>query len=179
MENARKFAATTDSLKSCRIGRLVACVLLCSGNLVTIGCGNEDPTTVQRVGVSGQVTLDGRPLEAAAIVFHSESSGTFTGNSLGDDALALPAFSFVEDGVYTIDAQDGPTVGTARVEFRPKPIPREELEQAIDQAAKSGNRLPPKTSAVEIPDRYNADSTLRVELVPGENQHNFELTSRP
>lgn len=137
--------------------------------VLAVGCNDRSPT-IDRVGVSGTVTLDGQPLPAGAIVFKCEPK-----NPGGD---AITAFGFVENGRYQIEAENGPTAGLARVQFRPKPLPRGEMEDAIDQSAGSSRRRDPNTTLVAIPEKYGDASTLIVELTAGQNQHNFSLDSR-
>lgn len=135
-----------------------------------IGCETDDQEMVQRASVSGKVTLDGKPLEAGIIVFHSDPKKT--------DGAAVNAFSFVENGFYHIDADQGPAIGSARVEFRSKPLQREQLEDVVDHAAKSRSRHQPPMTVVEIPTKYGSESKLQVEMLEGENNHDFQLDSR-
>lgn len=137
---------------------------------ILCGCNDGDQPMSQRVSVSGQVTLDGQPLKAGAIVFRIE------GQASNDSSTA---FGFVEDGSYCIDADNGPAVGLANVEFRPKPLQREALEQALDQAFQSRTRRPTKTTIVDIPAKYGEGSQLRTQLSRGENRCDFHLESRP
>lgn len=149
--------------------------------IAAVGCHEGGGNAVERVSVTGQVTLDGRPLQAGAIVFHSVSGDPVSpqNDSPQNDQDPITAFSFVENGAYTIDAKNGPAIGVSRVEFRSKPIPREAFEDAIDQAVTSNKREPPPTNVVGIPDIYGVQSTLQVELVAGKNQKDFHLKSKP
>lgn len=150
------------------------CALVCALCVLglSLGCSNSvNQSDYERVSVFGRVTIDGQPLESAAIVFQSPLRA--------DPADQVTTFAFVENGRYRIDAESGPVVGTARVLFRAKPPAREELEAALD-AASSGKRDKTRESlAVAIPDKYGDQSQLSVELSPGiENQHDFQLVSR-
>jgi hypothetical protein len=84
----------------------------------------------------------------------------------------------VENGSYHIDANHGPTVGPARVKFRPKPLQREVLEEVLDQAVKTRTRRPLQATVVEIPAKYVEGLGIQVELARGENRHDFQLDSR-
>lgn len=154
------------------------------------GCGNSvDPSAQERVAVSGRVLLDGRPLQAGAILFHAADdpaayhAGT---NQDGADHLgaegnaggkSITAFGFVENGRYKIDQENGPPWGRARVEFRPKPIDRVKFEIALQEAQK--RRRDPQADVVAIPEKYGDQSILSVELMAGiENKHDFDLNSR-
>ncbi|WP_145416417.1 hypothetical protein [Planctomycetes bacterium K23_9] len=136
------------------------------------GCGSAEGPQVQRVAVHGKVTLDGKPLQAAAIVFHQEQTS--------DDGSAMVTHGMVQDGAYRIDVQNGPAVGLARVEFRPKPLSREEVEAAMDESMKGSRRRVRPSTVVDIPQKYSAKATqLRVQLADGtENQQDFQLDSK-
>lgn len=136
----------------------VVAMLACSG------CGSDADD--QRVAVHGTVTLDGKPLEAAAIVFRSGQ---------GEDQVT--AFGFVESGNYEIAAEEGPRVGRARVEFQRKPIEPAEFEAGLDEAASRRKR--PKLDVVPIPPKYGPKSTFTAEVtLDGENCFDFDLESR-
>jgi hypothetical protein len=121
------------------------------------------------VGVWGEVSLDGKPLKAAAIVFEHDSH---------DGEAAILAHGFVQEGLYRIDAEQGPAVGRCRVRFLPKPLDREEYEAKLDEAAK--RRLAAAPTVVSIPEKYGEDSTLEVNVVGGkENRLDFQLVSEP
>jgi len=90
---------------------------------VLLGCEGQPVETFERAEVSGAVWLDGKPLEDAAIVFHAlNASGEPTGVS---------GHAFVDEGRYRIDADHGPAVGQSRVEFRARPVSREQLEASL------------------------------------------------
>jgi hypothetical protein len=132
------------------------------------GCGPGEEVALERVRVSGQVLLDGEPLQAGAIVFKSADHGT---------GEAVVAHGFVKEGVYSIDAADGPVVGTAQVSFLPKPLDREEYEAKLDEARRSRRKIEP--TVVEIPEQYSGQSELTVQLVGGkENRIDFQLDSQ-
>lgn len=137
------------------------------------GCADStNSPLVDRVSVAGMVTLNGQPLKAGAIVFHGPLDSA--------DGATITSHAFIEDGRYTIDASDGPAIGTSRVEIRPQPRSREEYEALLDQAAKSRRRTTTSPTVVEIPKEYYGEqSELRVELVSGQhNQHDFKLDSK-
>ncbi|HID22761.1 MAG TPA: hypothetical protein EYP14_10220 [Planctomycetaceae bacterium] len=114
----------------------------------------------------GHVRLDGKPLESAAIVFHS-----------GEEEKEVISFAFVENGTYEIAAKDGPLVGKARVEFQPKPVDQEQFEEALEMATRT--RRPVKLTEVVIPPQYvGQNSLLTVEVTEdGDNEFDFELTT--
>jgi hypothetical protein len=128
------------------------------------GCGKADPRG-PRVPVHGEVRLDGQPLLAGVILFHCNE---------GEDKLT--AVGYIENGGYAIAKQDGPLVGTARVEFQAKPVPRDQFEAALDEAARTRRR--PQLDIVAIPPQYGQASQLTAEVTRDGNQpFDFDLRS--
>ena len=117
-----------------------------------VGCGGA-----KRGAVSGQVTLDGQPVDGGEIRFLPN--------------VGMPAWGEIVKGRYAIPAATGPSLGTARVEVR--------------SSRKTGKRFPaippaPPNAMIEetveaIPARYNSQSELKAEIRPCENQVNFDL----
>ena len=143
-----------------RLGTVAVFLLLA----VCGGCGSGSPGP--RAAVHGEVTLDGKPLKAGVVFFHC-----------GEGDQLVVAQAFVENGKYEIDAEKGPVVGLARVQFQPKPIPEAEFEAALEAASRK--RRKPKLVVVEVPEHYRTESTLTAEVTEsGDNRFDFELTSR-
>jgi hypothetical protein len=109
--------------------------------------------------VSGQITLEGRPIGPGTISFLPDKSK-------GTEGLAATG-KFGPDGKYaltTYEEGDGAVVGHHRVQIESRP----EGADAGDEAAASQ----PGT----IPLRYAADSGLTAEVPPeGNNALNFDL----
>ena len=99
--------------------------------------------------VHGKVTLDGKPLAGAAVAFLPDG--------LGRESTAFTD----EDGNYTliyIRDIEGASVGTHRVRIS------------------TGD---PRTGKPElVPNRYHANTELQKEVVPGDNEINFDLPSK-
>jgi hypothetical protein len=135
--------------------------------IATAGCGRwNDADQIEKVSVAGSVFLDGAPLKAGAIVFHPEQREN-----------AASSHGYIENGLYRIDATEGPAHGMVRVEFRPKPLDRDQFESELEQAQKQ--RRPARANVVEIPQQYGESSEIRIELVSGSiNEYDFKLTSR-
>ena len=119
------------------------------------GCGNQG-----RTSVSGNVAINGKPIEKGTINFVS------VGQTKGS-----PAWGEIVDGVYSIEKDKGPQLGAYRVEIR---------------APRNTGRFRPAKPPVKpteiwvesIPKRYNSQSELQVELKENENTCNFILTSK-
>jgi len=121
----------------------VACLTL----LVLSGCGQSDRPPLGTV--HGTVTLDGKPLAGASLVFEPVERGR--ASTAVTDA----------DGRYEliyIRQDKGAKVGAHRVR----------ITAANPDSAK----------AELLPLRYNAQSVLKAEVKPGDNCIDFPLTSK-
>ncbi|MEW4570700.1 hypothetical protein AB1L88_22780 [Tautonia sp. JC769] len=122
------------------------------------GCG---PAPDQGgVAVTGQVLLDGQPLDEAHITLIPESSG--------------PAVTgVVQGGAFRIPPSEGPEPGPYRVEIdavRPTGRIIEHPDLLGQTAEETENIVPP---------RFNRASTLRVEVGDGGDNHfEFAVTTR-
>jgi hypothetical protein len=96
------------------------------------------------------VTLDGQPLQGAAISF------------VPTDPAHRRAMGFIgADGTYSIKEGQGPNVGRYKVVLNwPEPPPSPESPPGPER----------------LPARYNTKTTLEVEIVPDSNTHDFALT---
>jgi hypothetical protein len=109
------------------------------------GCGRTGPEVAP---VSGRVTLDGRPLESADLMFQVEGKSPGVGRTDQDGRYEL----MYKRGVA------GTPIGSNRV--------------AITVSSELVSNPPP------IPARYNTQTELTAEVQPGEdNVFNFDLTS--
>lgn len=110
--------------------------------------------------VSGTVTLDGKPLDNAAVTFHSSGTGPTaygTTVSSGSYVLQTGAREEVPPGDYLVTV-----------------VATEEVSRALD--AKS----PPQPPKVITPQRYADKSTsgLNFTVKPGSNRFDIEMRSR-
>ena len=131
-------------------------VLLAAGLLSTaLGCGAE------KVPVSGQVTLDGQPVAGPGIIaFYPQPPSELAGAS-----------AEIIDGKYEIPAEQGVLPGTYRVEINwPKPTGRQL------PSADPGMTVEERIEAV--PEKYNENSELTVEIQPDQTTHSFDLKSK-
>jgi len=133
--------------------------------VIAIGCDSSDPRG-ERVSVEGTVTLDGKPISAARILFMSE----------GGDAGTLKASGAIKDGVFSITKETGPVVGMNRVEIHPQAVELEELEAA----RKKNPRKRVSTDVVSIPKKYGTSSELTADVKADAttNKFTFELKTR-
>ena len=119
--------------------------------LLSTGCGGAS-----RGYVSGTVTLDGQPLSDATVEFQPDSGTPSYGETNGSGRYTL-ALSADEEGavlgMHTI------RVSTFRV-----------------TAKEDGSR---QTIPEQVPDRFNANSTMKREVTAGRQTIDIEMTSGP
>jgi hypothetical protein len=121
--------------------------------LVVAGCSDGKPT---KGDVVGTVTVDGVPAELGAIAF------------LPVDGQSATAGGSIEKGQY--EARVAP--GKMKVEIRvSKVVGQKKLYDTPDSPVQ------PVMEEV-LPAKYNDATELVVEVTPGPNQHDFELTTK-
>jgi hypothetical protein len=133
-------------------------VVISTALLLIAGC---DGGHAERGALHGKVTLDGKPLASGSIMFVpiKGTHGVVTGGE-------------IKDGRYELSAATGPAIGWNRVEIR---AARNTGKMIPKPFAPPGQMIPEQIEA--IPPQYNTTSTLKVEIKPGENTANFEVTS--
>ena len=146
---------------------------------MAVGCENSD--RLSRAEVTGTVTLDGKPINTATIIFRPSSGRAGRG--------------IVENGqivtTATYDLNDGIVLGSHKLAIQPivadiKPAPsRMDDDPGTETPSKppsvSRTELPAKpTTSVHIPAKYRHPdrSGLSAEIVAGENQLVLELQSK-
>ena len=122
---------------------LAACLLA--------GCSSK-PADVPELGqVTGTITLDGQPLEGAAITFEPDAGTLSVGTT---DETGHYELAFSKD-------YPGAILGTHTVRL-----------------SKMGEPGSPNDTENQIPAKFNANSTLTAEVKAGENTVNFDLESK-
>jgi hypothetical protein len=107
----------------------------------------------QMCEVHGTVTYDGKPLEKGDIFL------------VASDGSVTPAAGRIEDGEFRIMSLPG----VKRVEIR-----------AVRENIRKKSAEGPPIFEDYLPECYNSNSTLRVEVAPaGENSFDFSLKSKP
>lgn len=137
------------SLSSSQIANCLACLLL----VAVIGCGED---TGGRVAISGDVTLDGQPLDQGVIEIIAIDGSSQSGAMIRDGSFSIPAMKGLKPGEYQVR------------------IYSSEGGQQVIEA------MPGDSSAVEvakerIPAQYNVDSTLTAKIEPADNHLKFEI----
>ena len=125
-----------------------------------IGCGASDP--LHRQAVSGQVTLNGAPLDSGVVEFSPQGQGTQTGGAV------------VQAGRYAIGRSQGLPPG--------KYLVRLYAATTSAQAAPSGPPGPSQGPPAQerIPASWNSQSNHVVEVVKkGKNTFDFTVQTQP
>lgn len=123
------------------------------------GCSGNTPN---RGAISGAVTLDGKPVEQGSILF-TPMQGT-RGAAAGAE---------IKNGRYQLPAAIGPAVGWSRVEIRSMRKTGRMVPKAFGAP---GQMVEEKAEAVAP--KFNANSELKVEVKPGDNTADFQVTSK-
>ena len=137
-----------------KTGMFIAAATLC----IFSGCGNGNRLTTGTV--IGTVSLDGKPLNDAEIVFYGDKRMGL-GDIVNGDIV----------NVTTYTSNDGVLIGKHRVAIRQK-IDEAELMRPPSESSK-------KKRKSKIPMKYKSAGTsgLTIEIKPGENPVSFELFS--
>ena len=138
---------------------LIGSILATSLAFACIGCANNN---AGRMEISGQVTLDGQPVEQGSISFIP------TGGTRGPVAGGA-----IVAGKYHIMASQGPVVGKQRVEIR---AGRKSGRQI--RATDFGEEGQVDEMVESVPAKYNTASELMYQVESGRNLDvDFKLTS--
>lgn len=138
-----------------RSGR--CCLVMFAAAAAFAGCGKAG---VERAEVRGEVTFDDEPVDDGTITLVPAEGTTSSGSG-----------GFIKQGTYVIERAKGPTPGNYLVQI----VARRETGREIP----AGPPAPPDAKVKEvkqyIPAKYNTQTTLRIEITPGKNLHDFQL----
>lgn len=123
------------------------------------GCGGRD---ANRSAIRGDVTLDGKPIEQGSILFIpvDGAKGAATGGQ-------------IEKGRYQITSHNGAALGRNRVEVHAVYKTGRMIARGLGA---TGKMIEEQREGVAT--RFNSESMLTIEIKPGDNVHNFEVTSK-
>lgn len=141
-----------------RLGSCFAAIVLVASDA---GCstGQRDKGEVR-----GRVTLDGEPLKLGSITLEP------VGGSRGELTGCL-----VQDGRYELTGRAAARVGAYRVAVNASPTPTGRM---IQDPSKPPGSLSPEMLGGVVAERFNAATTLRLEVVAGENVADFHVESK-
>ncbi|SFI46289.1 hypothetical protein [Planctomicrobium piriforme] len=136
--------------------------MLCSSLLclVLAGCGGSKKLEFQQAAVKGAVSYKGAPLETGLIRFIPDTK------PVKGQVAGKMAFANIERGTYSIPVERGATVGVNRIEII--------SNRETGKATQIENSLVKEVTQI-LPAKYNTESTLSVDVKPGENTQDFNL----
>ena len=141
------------------VSRWCVCLLVAMSIAAAGGCGGESVEEI-RGAVKGKVTLDGQPVKQGSIRFIP------TAGTKGPEGG-----SRIQDGVYSIELENGAAIGKNRVEITANKPTGKKVKSAM-----SDNVIDETEEA--IPERYNKRSTLAKSVEKGTNEFDFDLKSK-
>jgi len=127
------------------------------------GCGSQNHP--KRASISGNVTVNGLPLEEGVVIFIPDA-GT-QGPTSGAKIL---------HGRYQISSSEGPVLGMHRVEVTArrtesgKPILPPRPGEVVPESSPAGETL-----IQYLPARYNTQSTLKLDVKAGSNRFDIPI----
>lgn len=119
------------------------------------GCGGKQ-NPLGRQPIRGSVALDGKPLESGSIRFEPVDGRTMTGSYIKDGAFELPDENGLPVGAYKVSISS-----PWRDPSLPQPSPGEPSPPPIERVAP----------------QFNIKSTLKVDIIDGQNDLTFEVQS--
>lgn len=122
-------------------GKLYLLVASALAGLLVCGCVDNNP---QRQAVSGTVTLDGKPVDRATIIFTPVGDG-------------LSAAAVIVDGKFSLSEEDGPTVGQFDVRVNP-------MDAELDQVEADPSVLADANRKPSVPKVYQTHGKLKATI---------------
>ncbi len=143
-----------------RMGMLFAGI----GLVLFAGCQGEG-NKLGRKAISGNVTLDGKPLAEGAIRFEPMKN-------LSGSAASTTSGGMIKDGQYSLSTEQGLPDGMYAVSITAS-APQSTVAPGED-AMKLASQPPPESL---IPARYNSNTELTVEVSSQKTTFSFDLES--
>ncbi len=148
----------TNKVNPCGIRPWSYCAVVFMVLIAVTGCSDSNRGTV-----SGQVTLDGQPINVGSITFlpSDRSSGQGTGGR-------------IQDGKYLLEGSAAPLIGNYMVQIRAFRKSGQMVRPAY--AGPDAPMVEGSEEAVAV--EYNGKTTLEIDVQPGHNEANWEVKSR-
>lgn len=131
-----------------------------------LGCGSDLPEIGE---VTGTVTLDGKPVKDAKVIYSSDHARTSYGKTDDEGKYELTYIRNIKGaaiGSHTV------SITTGGEEDEDEEQPNEEKEGNTGNGPDGGDT---KMKAETIPAKYNSKTTLTAEVKPGDNTIDFTL----
>jgi hypothetical protein len=141
---------------SMRCQAILATGIIAAAMLTMAGCGPKS----DRLAVSGNVNLNGAPLD----------NGTIRFTSIGSEKL-MTSGALIQAGAFHVPQEKGLLAGSYQVEIN---SPDSAAPPILDRP--SGMLMAPD----RIPAAYNTESKQTIEVsIDGDNEFNFDIQSAP
>lgn len=138
----------------------IAATVILTALLAATGCGERSG----RLAVSGEVTLDGAPLDSGSIRF----------TSLNREKL-IASGAVIQEGAYFVPEDHGLLPGAYHIEIY---SPDDKGPKVLVRQTPGGPALP--VPRERIPSEYNAESEKTIEVTAeSDNQFDFDIVSAP
>lgn len=146
--------------------------------LTTPGCDSPTPKmnygTIDLVKAGGRVTLDGEPLSGAVVVFENPEDSTFSFGQTDSSGNYRLQFDSVMAGV-----RPGEKIVRISTTKKLEGLNAEEGSSESGGEGEDGKPRPaPEKGKELVPEKYNKESELKVEVTLGETSYDFALTSQ-
>jgi hypothetical protein len=126
------------------------------GALGLCGCGGSG-----QIELSGDVTLDDKPIEAGAILLTpTDGKGTATGGE-------------IKDGKYVLTGKQAPRPGTYKVAINANKKSGQKVQKAMGKPGELDDELVEAVAA-----RFNTKTELTVEVKAGSPTANFKVSAK-
>jgi hypothetical protein len=117
-----------------------------------------------RLAVSGNVTLDGAPLDRGSILFTTVGEGPLVSSG-----------GMIQEGAYLVPEEQGLLPGTYLVQ-----ISSPDTTAAMNMGANAADRPGIPLAPDRIPEPYNLQSDKQVEVTrERDNEFNFDIVTKP
>ena len=144
--------------------QLSPCVLAITFFLLGCGGGGSTYEGEQRAAISGVVTLDGQPVKVGTIAF------------IPEDSSKRRSGTTIVGGEYSLTEGKGPEFGPHQVVISAKVEDAEKVVEVLDIDGKGTGEFAPATTET-IPEKYNEQTELKLEVDAADMTANFDLQS--
>ncbi|QDT98941.1 hypothetical protein [Gimesia aquarii] len=131
--------------------------------LAAIGCSGSTEMKYTTAKIQGTVSYQGKPLESGKIRFIPD------GKVVNGQVAGKAVFADIKDGKYSLSSEEGATVGKNRIEIKSY------RESGRNVVTSEGDGKKEKEIVQFIPETYNTESNLSINIKEGENKHDFDL----
>lgn len=130
---------------------------------VAIGCSGSTEMKYTTAKIQGTVSYQGKPLESGKIRFIPD------GKVVNGQVAGKAVFADIKDGKYSLTSEQGATVGKNLIEIKSYRSSGRKVVTSEGDGKKEAEIVQ------FIPEIYNTNSKLSIQIKAGENKHDFDL----